>query len=117
MPRAWFDGISSLLVKSEFHMGKLDSKSIYQKEKRKDLLMMQTYVDDIISDATNEILGEYFATLVKTECEMSMMVGLHSSLVFKSSKQLKESSSTNQSSTNEIIKRFGMDSTKPCRIL
>lgn len=42
-------------------------------KERKDLLMIQIYVDNIIFGATNEILWEDFATWVKKEFEIIMI--------------------------------------------
>jgi hypothetical protein len=44
-----------------------------QKEKGKDILIVQIYVDDIIFDITNESLCKDFVKHIQDELEMNMM--------------------------------------------
>lgn len=68
-------------------MDKVDT-IIFFKRKEKDLVIIQTYVDDIIFGATNATLCEEFANLVKKDYEMSMMGELSFFLGFNLSKKI-----------------------------
>ena len=111
-PRAWYDRLSSFLMKNDFSRGNVDN-TLFLKKKNDDLLVVQIYVDDIIFGATNECLCQEFAKLMQSEFEMSMMGELNFFLGLQI-KQTKEGISINQAKyTREILKKFGMETTKP----
>jgi len=47
--------------------------TLFRREVRKDFIIVQIYVDDVIFGATNESLCNDFSNLMKSEFEMSMM--------------------------------------------
>ena len=71
-PRAWYERLSSFLVKNGYSRGTLDT-TLFIKKTKKDMLLVQIYVDDIIFGATNPSLCEEFAKFMQSEFEMSMM--------------------------------------------
>ena len=78
---------------------------------------MKLYVDDIVFSATNEVLYREFASLMPDEFEMSMMGELNFFLGLQI-KQTKEKIFINQNKyIKKIIKKYGMEITKPLRIL
>jgi transposase InsO family protein len=71
-PRAWYERLSTFLIKNGFSRGKIDT-TLFRKLDKNDLLIVQVYVDDIIFGATNEKMCEEFSNLMQSEFEMSMM--------------------------------------------
>ena len=83
--------------------------TLFVKNKRKDILLVQVYVDDIIFGATNESLCKDFVELMQGEFEMSMMGELNYFLGLQI-KQLKDGIFICQSKyTNELLKKFDMN--------
>ncbi|KAI3697969.1 hypothetical protein L6452_31076 [Arctium lappa] len=52
-PRAWYDTLSSYLLENGFERGVID-KTLFIKRKKKDILLIQIYVDDIIFGSTRD---------------------------------------------------------------
>jgi len=77
------------------------------------LLIVQVYVDDIIFGATNNDLCDDFSKLMRNEFEMSMMGELNFFLGLKIKQTLTGTMIHQQKYVKELIKRFGMESTKP----
>ena len=71
-PRAWYERLSSFLLKNGFKRGKIDTTLFIIHEKH-DFLIVQIYVDDIIFCATNQNLYKNFSEFMQGEFEMSMM--------------------------------------------
>ena len=65
-PRAWYDRLSKFLLIHGFSRGKIDN-TLFLRNKGKDLLIVQVYVDDIIFGATNKTLTDDFANLMSSE--------------------------------------------------
>lgn len=74
-----------------------------------DLLVVQSYVDDIIFGATNEKLCKYFADLMSGEFEMSKMGELN----FFLGLQMKQTERGNfihqQKYIKELLKKYNLD--------
>ena len=87
-PKAWYERLSSFLLKNEFTRGSVDT-TLFTKRDNHNLLIIQIYVDDIIFGATNENLCEKIAKLMQDEFEMSMMGELNFFLGLQI-KQMKE---------------------------
>ena len=76
------------------------------------ILIAQIYVDDIVFGSTCNDFREKFANLMKSEFEMSM-VGELNFLLGLQVKQLTNGMFVSQTKyAKELIKRFGLDSTK-----
>ena len=52
-PRAWYEILRDFLLSKGFMMGKVDT-TLFIKKIRKDLFVLQIYVDDIILGSTNQ---------------------------------------------------------------
>ena len=60
------------LVKSGYLRGKIDS-TMFIKKNKKNVILVQIYVDDIIFGSTNEAMCKEYADLMIKGYEMSMM--------------------------------------------
>ncbi|KAK2456670.1 cysteine-rich RECEPTOR kinase [Trifolium repens] len=71
-PRAWYERLSNFLLENGFQKGQIDN-TLFRKTSKKDILIIQIYVDDIIFGSTNASLCKNFSKLMQDEFEMSMM--------------------------------------------
>ncbi|KAK2451189.1 putative mitochondrial protein [Trifolium repens] len=71
-PRAWYERLSNFLLENGFQKGQIDN-TLFRKTTKKDILIIQIYVDDIIFGSTNASLCKNFSKLMQDEFEMSMM--------------------------------------------
>ena len=71
-PRAWYERLSNFLIQKGFKMGKVDT-TLFIKTEKKDFLIVQIYVDDIIFGSTNDILCKEFCKFMQDEFETSMI--------------------------------------------
>ncbi|GJZ14432.1 retrovirus-related pol polyprotein from transposon TNT 1-94 [Tanacetum coccineum] len=71
-PRAWYDKLSSFLIKHGFTKG-IIVPTLFIRRHREEILLVQVYVDDIIFGSTNPDFSKRFANLMKNNFEMSMM--------------------------------------------
>ena len=101
-PHAWYDRLSPFLLENGFSKGKLDTTLLIKTENH-NMLIIQIYVDDIISGATNEKFCKEYAKCMQGE--MSMMGELNFSLGLQI-KQIKRWNLFKQS----IQKNFSKDS-------
>nr|GFC85798.1 putative ribonuclease H-like domain-containing protein [Tanacetum cinerariifolium] len=69
-PRAWYETLANYLLENGFQRGKIDQILFIKKQKR-DILLVQIYVDDIIFGATNKNLCKAFEKLMKDKFQMS----------------------------------------------
>ena len=89
-------------------MGKMDT-TLFVKHKNQDIRIVQIYVDDIIFDSTNKLLGKEFSSCMSKEFEMSMMGELKYFLRLQI-KQNEEGIFINQVKyVKDLLKRFGYD--------
>ena len=109
-PRAWYDRLKTYLIDSGFEIGKVD-QTLFIKQAKKDILVIQIYVDDIIFGSTTEKLCEDFSDIMRREFEMSHMGELLYFLGLQV-KQLENGIFINQEKyCNNLITRFGMENT------
>ncbi|GJY90357.1 retrovirus-related pol polyprotein from transposon TNT 1-94 [Tanacetum coccineum] len=71
-PRAWYNKLSSFLIKHHFTKGIVDP-TLFTRRHGDDILLVQIHVDDIIFGSTNQVFSNRFAKLMKYNFEMSMM--------------------------------------------
>nr|GEY59705.1 hypothetical protein [Tanacetum cinerariifolium] len=71
-PRAWYETLATYLLKNGFQTGTID-QTLFIKKQKKDILLVQIYVDDIIFGATNKDLCRSFEKLMKDKFQMSSM--------------------------------------------
>jgi hypothetical protein len=113
-PRAWYECLSDFLIENSFKIGKVDS-TFFTRKMGKDLFICQIYVDDIIFGSTNKVFCDEFSKIMTDMFETSMMGVLTCFLEFQI-KQVKEGTFISQIKyTHDILKKFGMDKTKPIK--
>ncbi|KAI3692747.1 hypothetical protein L6452_32569 [Arctium lappa] len=111
-PRAWYDVLSTFLVKSVFSKGMVDTTLCIKKEKA-DIILIQIYVDDIIFGSTNTKYCKNFANLMVSRFQMNLMGEMNFFLGLQV-KQFSTGIFINQSKyIREIIRKFQMENTKP----
>ncbi|KAJ9546718.1 hypothetical protein OSB04_019261 [Centaurea solstitialis] len=71
-PRAWYETLSTYLIKKGFTCGKIDS-TLFVKSYKDLVFFAQIYVDDIIFGSTKAKLCKKFEALMQAEYKMSMM--------------------------------------------
>nr|GEW47103.1 uncharacterized mitochondrial protein AtMg00810-like [Tanacetum cinerariifolium] len=71
-PRAWYANLSTFLKKSGYRRGAID-KTFFIKHDKKDIMLVQVYVDDIILGFTKKSLCDEFEELMKNRFQMSSM--------------------------------------------
>ncbi|GKA56040.1 putative ribonuclease H-like domain-containing protein [Tanacetum coccineum] len=71
-PRAWYETLSTYLIKNGFRRGTID-KNLFIKKDKGDILLVQVYVDDIIFGSTKKSLCDEFEGLMHKRFQMSSM--------------------------------------------
>ncbi|GJX97146.1 retrovirus-related pol polyprotein from transposon TNT 1-94 [Tanacetum coccineum] len=106
-PRAWYNMLSSFLISQQFSKGAVDP-TLFTRQAGNDLLLVQTYVDDIIFASTNTAMFNEFANHMTTKFKMSMM-GKMSFFLGLQISQSPRGIFINQSKyAYEIVKKYGM---------
>nr|GFA14854.1 hypothetical protein [Tanacetum cinerariifolium] len=106
--QAWYDVLSQFLIESGFQKGSIDT-TLFIKKKRKHIMLIQIYVDDIIFGSTNPKYCIKFLDLMVKRFEMSMMGEMKFFLGLQVN-QFSNGIFINQSKyIYDILKRFGME--------
>ncbi|GJY52395.1 putative ribonuclease H-like domain-containing protein [Tanacetum coccineum] len=71
-PRAWYATLSNFLLKNGYRRGAID-KILFIKKDKKDIILVQVYVDDIIFGSTKKFWCDEFEKLTKSKFRMSSM--------------------------------------------
>ncbi|GJR46775.1 putative ribonuclease H-like domain-containing protein [Tanacetum coccineum] len=71
-PRAWYKTLANYLLGNGFKRGKID-QTLFIKNQKGDILLVQVYVDDIIFGSINKDLCTGFEKLMKDKFQMSSM--------------------------------------------
>ncbi|GKA12821.1 putative ribonuclease H-like domain-containing protein [Tanacetum coccineum] len=71
-PRAWYATLSTFLEKHGYRRGTID-KTLFIKKDKKDIMLVQVYVDDIIFGSTRKSWCDEFEALMKGKFQMSSM--------------------------------------------
>nr|GEY63725.1 hypothetical protein [Tanacetum cinerariifolium] len=71
-PRAWYERLSTFLLKHGYRKGSID-QTLFIKKDSNDIMLVQVYVNDIIFGSTRKDWCEEFKTLMQSEFEMSCM--------------------------------------------
>ncbi|GJW53773.1 putative ribonuclease H-like domain-containing protein [Tanacetum coccineum] len=80
-PRAWYATLYTFLEKSGYKRGTID-KTLFIKRDKKDIMLVQVYVDDIIFGFTKKSWCDEFEALMKSRfqmssiCELTFFLGL-----------------------------------------
>ncbi|WJX83571.1 hypothetical protein P8452_66227 [Trifolium repens] len=110
-PRAWYERLSNFLLENGFQKGQIDN-TLFRKTTKKDILIIQIYVDDIIFGSTNASLCKNFSKLMQDEFEMSMMGELKFFLGIQIN-QGKDGTYIHQSKyTKELLQKFNLEDCK-----
>ncbi|GJX62185.1 putative ribonuclease H-like domain-containing protein [Tanacetum coccineum] len=88
-PRAWYATLSTFLEKHGYKRGIID-KTLFTKKDKKDIILVQVYVDDIIFGSTRMSWCDEFEALTNRQISMVLWVNSYSSLDCKSSKRQME---------------------------
>ncbi|GJX66912.1 putative ribonuclease H-like domain-containing protein [Tanacetum coccineum] len=110
-PRAWYATLSTFLEKHGYRRGTID-KTLFIKKDKKDIILVQIYVDDIIFGSTKKSWSDEFEALMKGRFQMSAM----GELTFFLGLQVKQSHEgifiSQDKYVTEILKKFDFDSVK-----
>nr|GEW39167.1 uncharacterized mitochondrial protein AtMg00810-like [Tanacetum cinerariifolium] len=110
-PRAWYETLATYLLENGFQRGTIDQTLFIMKQKR-DILLVQIYVDDIIFGATNKDLCRSFEKLMKDRFQMSSMGELTFFLGLRV-KQKKDGIFISQHKyVADILRKFGLTERK-----
>nr|GFA50374.1 copia protein [Tanacetum cinerariifolium] len=71
-PRAWYDELSTFLLRNHFFNGTIDP-TLFIRRFYDDILLVQVYVDDIIFGSTHPRYIQLFSDLMKSRLKMSML--------------------------------------------
>nr|GEX39482.1 copia protein [Tanacetum cinerariifolium] len=71
-PRAWYATLSTFLEKSGYRRGAID-KTLFIKQDKNDIMLVQVYVDDIIFGSTKKSWCDEFKELMKNRFQMNSM--------------------------------------------
>nr|GEU65668.1 hypothetical protein [Tanacetum cinerariifolium] len=114
--RAWYATLSTFLVQSRYRKG-LINKTLFINKDKKDIMLVQVYVDDIIFGSTKKSWCDKFEVLMKSRTQISSMgeltffLGLHV-------KQKKDGIFISQDKyVVEILKKFDFMSVKTASTL
>ncbi|GKC83157.1 putative ribonuclease H-like domain-containing protein [Tanacetum coccineum] len=69
-PRAWYETLSTYLIENGFRRGTID-KTLFIKNDKGDILLVQVYVDDIIFGSTKKSLCDEFEQMMHKKFQMS----------------------------------------------
>ncbi|GJU94815.1 putative ribonuclease H-like domain-containing protein, partial [Tanacetum coccineum] len=110
-PRAWYATLSTFLEKHGYRRGTID-KTLFIKKDKKDIILVQIYVDDIIFGSTKKSWSDEFEALMKGRFQMSAM----GELTFFLGLQVKQSHEgifiSQDKYVAEILRKFDFDSVK-----
>nr|GEV56480.1 ribonuclease H-like domain-containing protein [Tanacetum cinerariifolium] len=71
-PKAWYATLSTFLEKSRYRRGATD-KTLFIKKDKKDIMLVQVYVDDIIFGSTKKFWFDEFEELMNNRFQISSM--------------------------------------------
>nr|GEU31980.1 retrovirus-related Pol polyprotein from transposon TNT 1-94 [Tanacetum cinerariifolium] len=115
-PRAWYATLSTFLEKSGYRRRVID-KILFIKQDKKDIMLVQVYVDDIIFGSTKKYWCDEFEELIKNRFRISSM----GELTFFLGLQVKEKEDgifiSQHKFVTEILKKFDFLSVKTASTL
>ncbi|GJR43759.1 putative ribonuclease H-like domain-containing protein [Tanacetum coccineum] len=115
-PRAWYERLSTFLLKHGYRRGAID-KTLFIKRDRKDIMLVQVYVDDIIFGSTKTSMVKEFEELMQKEFKMSSM----GELTFFLGLQVKQSTAgifiSQDKYVKDILNKFDFRTIKPATTL
>ena len=110
-PRVWYEKLSTFLLTNGFTRGSIDS-TLFIKWQKRDYLIVQVYVDDIIFGSSNTKMCKEFEMSMKKQFEMSAMGELQFFLGLQVD-QRKDGFFIHQTKyVDDILERFKMHESK-----
>ncbi|GJT35873.1 putative ribonuclease H-like domain-containing protein [Tanacetum coccineum] len=110
-PRAWYATLSTFLEKHGYKRGTID-KTLFIKKDKKDIMLVQVYVDDIIFGSTRKSWCDEFEALMKGRFQMSSM----GELIFFLGLQVKQKTDgifiSQDKYVADMLKKFDLASVK-----
>ncbi|GJU92069.1 putative ribonuclease H-like domain-containing protein [Tanacetum coccineum] len=111
-PRAWYEILSTFLLKHRYRRGAID-KTLFIKKDRRDIMLVQVYVDDIIFGSTKPSMVKDFEELMQKEFKMSSM----GELTFFLGLQVKQTTAgiflSQDKYVKDILNKFDFRTIKP----
>ncbi|GKB93110.1 putative ribonuclease H-like domain-containing protein [Tanacetum coccineum] len=111
-PRAWYERLSTFLLKHGYRRGAID-KTLFIKKNGRDIMLVQVYVDDIIFGSTKSSMVKDFEELMQKEFKMSSM----GELTFFLGLQVKQSNAgiflSQDKYVKDILNKFDFRTIKP----
>nr|GEY12715.1 hypothetical protein [Tanacetum cinerariifolium] len=106
-PRAWYETLANYLLENGFQRGKID-QTLFIKRQKRDIQLVQIYVDDIIFGSTNKDLCKAFENLMKDKFQMSSMGELTFFLGLQVKQNKDEIFISQDKYVTEILRKFGL---------
>ncbi|GJS69876.1 putative ribonuclease H-like domain-containing protein [Tanacetum coccineum] len=110
-PRAWYATLSTYIEKHGYRRGTID-KTLFIKKDKKDIMLVQVYVDDIIFGSTRKYWCDEFEALMKGRFQMSSM----GKLIFFLGLQVKQKTDgifiSQDKYVADMLKKFDLASVK-----
>ncbi|GKA42451.1 putative ribonuclease H-like domain-containing protein [Tanacetum coccineum] len=110
-PRAWYATFSTFLEEHGYRRGTID-KTLFIKKDKKDIMLVQVYVDDIIFGSTRKSWCDEFEALMKGRFQMSSM----GELIFFLGLQVKQKTDglfiSQDKYVADLLKKFDLASLK-----
>jgi hypothetical protein len=113
-PRTWYDTLSLFLLENGFTRGVID-KTLFYKQHKNDLILVQVYVDDIIFGSTNDDLCKRFAKLMQSKYEMSMMGELTFFLGLQVSQKQDGIFICQSKYVRDLLKKYHLEDSSPAK--
>ncbi|GJR16558.1 putative ribonuclease H-like domain-containing protein [Tanacetum coccineum] len=110
-PRAWYATLSTFLEKHGYKRGTID-KTLFIKKDKKDIMLVQVYVDDIIFGSTKKSWCDEFKALMKSRFQMSSMGELTFFLGLQVKQNKKGIFISQDKYVAKILKKFNLVSVK-----
>nr|GEV14979.1 uncharacterized mitochondrial protein AtMg00810-like [Tanacetum cinerariifolium] len=105
-PRAWYGTLSKYLLTNGFQRGTIDQTLLIKKHRR-DFILVQVYVDDIIFGSSNPQLCREFEALMHEKFQMSAMGELNFFLGLQVLKKKNGIFLLQDKYVGDILKKFG----------
>ncbi|KAJ9538527.1 hypothetical protein OSB04_031260 [Centaurea solstitialis] len=111
-PRAWYDTLSSYLLENDFTRGVID-KTLFIKREKKEILLVQIYVDDIIFGSTKSSMCTEFEDLMHKNFKMSAMGELNFFLGLQVAQKENGIFIHQSKYVKDVLHKFGFSNVKP----
>nr|GEY97762.1 putative ribonuclease H-like domain-containing protein [Tanacetum cinerariifolium] len=110
-PRAWYATLSTFLLTHGYRRG-IINKTLFLKKTKRDIILVQAYVDDIIFRSTKKAWCDEFEALMKGEFQMSAL-GEHTFFLGLQVQQRPDGMFISQDKyVQEILNKFDLGSVK-----